>query len=161
MASTFCPNCGAKLETETNFCPLCGQLLKQINHPPYQEDKTISEMFFTAKGRLNRLRYFKRSALLIFLEIFFAIIISVTFWEPSIEDITVMGYVLFVVMIIAFTPSHYFLMIRRLHDLNKTGWLCLVTMIPAVNAPFCIYLLFAPGTVGSNQYGADPLEGKR
>lgn len=51
------------------------------------------------------------------------------------------------------------LMIRRLHDLNKTGWLCLIMLIPVINTLFGIYLLFAPGTVGYNDYGADPVEG--
>ena len=161
MADTFCSNCGAKLEEGTNFCPSCGKSFQYENLPPYQEDKTISEIFFTAKGRLNRWRYFKRSMLLIFLEIVLAIIIAVAFFDPSGEDLTPMGYILLFIMIAIFLPVHYLLAARRLHDLNKTGWLCLVMMIPAVNAPFGIYLLFAPGTVGANQYGADPLEGKR
>lgn len=161
MDTNFCPNCGVKLEDNANFCHSCGQRLNLANQPPYQEDKTITEMFFTAKGRLNRLRYFKRSTLLFFLEIVLAIIIGITFWEPLREDISPLGYVALLIIIIAFAPSQYLLMIRRLHDLNKTGWFCLLMMIPAINAPFAIYLLFAPGTVGANQYGADPLEGKR
>jgi len=39
--------------------------------------------------------------------------------------------------------------IRRMHDINKSGWFCL---IPFYN----IYLAAQPGDVGSNQYGPDP-----
>ena len=46
--------------------------------------------------------------------------------------------------------------IKRLHDLNKTGWMILLLFIPIVNIVFGLYMLFADGTVGPNQYGDDP-----
>lgn len=39
--------------------------------------------------------------------------------------------------------------IRRLHDVNKSGWFIL---IPIYN----LILLVTPGTVGPNEYGPDP-----
>ena len=45
---------------------------------------------------------------------------------------------------------------RRLHDLNQSGWLVLVYLVPLINLFFALYLLFAPGTKGSNQYGLQP-----
>ena len=53
------------------------------------------------------------------------------------------------------------LAVRRLHDLDKTGWILLINFIPYVNIIVSLYILFAPGTRGANQYGDDPLEGKR
>ncbi|TQV73934.1 DUF805 domain-containing protein [Aliikangiella marina] len=46
--------------------------------------------------------------------------------------------------------------IRRLHDLDHTGWLTLIYLIPFVNIAFGLYVLFAPGTQGANKYGARP-----
>ena len=46
--------------------------------------------------------------------------------------------------------------VKRLHDLNKTGWMILLLFIPIVNIVFGLYMLFADGTVGPNQYGDDP-----
>lgn len=46
--------------------------------------------------------------------------------------------------------------VKRLHDLNKSGWLILLFLIPIVGAIFALYVLFADGTVGPNQYGDDP-----
>lgn len=46
--------------------------------------------------------------------------------------------------------------VKRLHDLNKTGWLILLSLIPVVNFVFALYLLFADGTPGPNLYGKDP-----
>jgi uncharacterized membrane protein YhaH (DUF805 family) len=49
-----------------------------------------------------------------------------------------------------------FPIVKRLHDLNKSGWLWLLGLIPLVNVFFGIYLLFGKGTEASNDYGAPP-----
>lgn len=46
--------------------------------------------------------------------------------------------------------------VKRLHDLNKSGWLILLCCVPIVGWVFALYMLFADGTVGPNQYGEDP-----
>jgi uncharacterized membrane protein YhaH (DUF805 family) len=51
------------------------------------------------------------------------------------------------------------LMIRRLHDLNRPAWWVIATFVPFLNLVLGLYLLFARGTYGPNQYGADPIEG--
>lgn len=46
--------------------------------------------------------------------------------------------------------------VKRLHDLDKSGWLLLLCCVPIVGWIFSLYMLFADGTVGPNQYGPDP-----
>ena len=46
--------------------------------------------------------------------------------------------------------------VKRLHDVDKSGWLLLLGLIPLVNIVLGLYMLFADGTVGPNRYGADP-----
>ena len=46
--------------------------------------------------------------------------------------------------------------VKRLHDLNKSGWLILLCCVPIIGWIFALYMLFADGTVGPNPYGADP-----
>jgi len=46
--------------------------------------------------------------------------------------------------------------VRRLHDLDQTGWLLLLMFIPLVGLPMLVVLLFAPGTAGPNRYGPQP-----
>ncbi len=51
------------------------------------------------------------------------------------------------------------LMIRRLHDVNLSGWLVLLCFVPIVNILAALGLLivcFVPGTAGPNKYGPDP-----
>jgi uncharacterized membrane protein YhaH (DUF805 family) len=39
--------------------------------------------------------------------------------------------------------------IRRMHDVNKSGWYCLIPI-------YSLILACTPGTIGSNEYGSDP-----
>lgn len=43
--------------------------------------------------------------------------------------------------------------IRRLHDLNVTGWISLLLLIPVLNVILYLFLIFAPGTKGPNRFG--------
>lgn len=44
---------------------------------------------------------------------------------------------------------------RRLHDLGRSGWWSLASLVPLVNATLGLYLLFAPGQAYPNAYGPD------
>ena len=61
--------------------------------------------------------------------------------------------------IVAAVPG-VMLMIRRLHDLDRPTWWVIGGFIPLVNLAMSLYLLFAEGTRGPNQFGPDPLEGQ-
>ena len=45
---------------------------------------------------------------------------------------------------------------RRLHDLNKSGWMQLIWLIPLLGWIYMIYLLVQPGDASDNQYGSPP-----
>ncbi|MHA3048379.1 DUF805 domain-containing protein [Acinetobacter sp. ANC 4639] len=47
-------------------------------------------------------------------------------------------------------------MIRRLHDLNQSGWMSLLLLIPMLNLLFSLYLVLARGTPHANNYGVVP-----
>ncbi|UOQ72851.1 DUF805 domain-containing protein [Hymenobacter cellulosilyticus] len=46
--------------------------------------------------------------------------------------------------------------VRRLHDVNKSGWFWLIVFIPLVGAIWLLVLACTEGTQGPNQYGPDP-----
>ena len=52
--------------------------------------------------------------------------------------------------------------IKRLHDNNKSGWFLLWTLVPILGQLFGLYIFitnwFLRGTIGSNNYGKDPVE---
>ena len=57
--------------------------------------------------------------------------------------------------IVVFIPS-LAILIRRLHDINKSGWSALLFLIPIVNIVLIFVWLCKAGTTGANQYGEDP-----
>ena len=47
--------------------------------------------------------------------------------------------------------------VRRLHDIDRSGWWYLIVFIPLIGALVLIYWFVQPGTAGSNEYGDNPL----
>ena len=47
--------------------------------------------------------------------------------------------------------------VRRLHDMNMSGWHVLGMMVPLWNVYLGFKLVFVKGTLGPNYYGQDPL----
>lgn len=45
--------------------------------------------------------------------------------------------------------------VRRLHDMNKSGWWMLLAIVPLVNVVLLVFFV-QQGTVGPNRYGPDP-----
>jgi uncharacterized membrane protein YhaH (DUF805 family) len=47
--------------------------------------------------------------------------------------------------------------IRRLHDLDRSGWWILISLIPIVGGIVLIVWFCSPGIPGPNRFGPDPL----
>ena len=47
-------------------------------------------------------------------------------------------------------------MVRRLHDIDRTGWWILINLIPLIGTIVLLVFALTPGTPGSNRYGPDP-----
>jgi uncharacterized membrane protein YhaH (DUF805 family) len=46
--------------------------------------------------------------------------------------------------------------VRRLHDIDRTGWWILISLIPLIGTIVLLVFALTPGTPGSNRYGPDP-----
>ena len=46
--------------------------------------------------------------------------------------------------------------VRRLHDIDRTGWWILINLIPLIGTIVLLVFELTPGTPGSNRYGPDP-----
>jgi uncharacterized membrane protein YhaH (DUF805 family) len=49
--------------------------------------------------------------------------------------------------------------VRRLHDLDRSGWWLLLSLIPLVGGIILIVWFCSRGTIGPNRFGQDPLAG--
>jgi uncharacterized membrane protein YhaH (DUF805 family) len=52
--------------------------------------------------------------------------------------------------------QYFPLAVRRLHDLNSSGWYVLITFLP-FGQLLILWLMFRKGTPGPNKYGDEPL----
>jgi uncharacterized membrane protein YhaH (DUF805 family) len=50
-------------------------------------------------------------------------------------------------------------LVRRLHDIGKSGWMYFVGLIPLVGGIWLLVLLCTDSQVGDNEYGANPKTG--
>src|SRR5262249_55622094 len=50
--------------------------------------------------------------------------------------------------------------VRRLHDLDKSGWFVLLAFVPLVGSIILLIWFCMRGTAGSNRFGHDPLKPK-
>lgn len=103
-------------------------------------------------GRVGRIQYFKVIAISALVS---SVASVLTLDMKSGEGFALAG----VAFIFLMLPAAYISLAagsKRCHDLGKSGWLQLLSIIPGVNLIFGLYLLFAKGSPQSNQYG-EPL----
>lgn len=50
-----------------------------------------------------------------------------------------------------------FVGVRRLHDVDRSGWWLLIALIPLIGFLVLLYWFVTKGTDGENRFGADPL----
>ena len=65
------------------------------------------------------------------------------------------GLITILFMLAVFLPN-LAVGVRRLHDLDKSGWMILIGLIPLFGALYLLFLFTQPGTVGPNRFGPDP-----
>lgn len=123
---------------------------------PLGTDLGLVQMFLRYDGRLNRKPYIFRGLALFAVIVIASLIFSGIGVAMKSNAIAMLGSV---VSLIAIVPS-ITLAIRRLHDLDRPTWWLVGMIIPVANFVLGLFLVFAKGTTGPNQYGPDPLEGQ-
>lgn len=58
---------------------------------------------------------------------------------------------------LALIPPAFSICVRRLHDLDKSGWQYFIVMIPLLGTLMMFVWFCTKGTDGNNKYGEDPL----
>lgn len=112
---------------------------------------------FDAAVRIGRVRYVARSVLAT-LAVYVVMGVGVGIGAVTGSDAGA-NIVTGVFMLIAIVASLYLsfvFAIQRLHDLNKSGWLSILMIVPLINLILILFLWFAPGTKGANDFGLPP-----
>ena len=104
-------------------------------------------LLFSPRGRINRLKYI-------------ALTLPSVVLGAALEQASRVAGIDAPMFLIVGVLSYVALCaaIKRFHDLDKSGYLVLLGLIPLVNL-YLLILLFDRGTLGPNRFGSDPLEG--
>lgn len=110
------------------------------------QDIDFAYLFSSAEGRINRQRWWIGVGILIAVGFVSTILFGNTGLVPIVIGI---------LMLLAGIMLH----IKRCHDRDKSGWWCLLLLIPVVGTIWAIIDLgVLAGTLGENRFGPDPLE---
>lgn len=177
-----CPNCGAPVTFGFKFCNYCRMQLnwptqqQSLTRPPYQQpqgnhliqqqgysDSTPQESkwyFLKANGRFSRSQFafFYFIPILITLVLYGLISIgvsslrdpagykSVISWISIVAGLLIWPWLLLQIYIVIVAG------IRRLHDLNWSGWWILFAFVPIANMGLLLIQLFSPGKTDGNRW---------
>ena len=147
-----CPNCGSPYGTGVRYCQECGapsdgasclckhcgcelrRTLKDGSLPvaSFKEAvKVCFKKYFSGRGRANRVEYWMW---------WLFVLIATAF--------IVVGWIMLPILIIPTLSAT----VRRLHDVDKSGWWMVLGIIPIANL-YLIYTLTRKGSEGDNRYG--------
>ncbi|WNY26812.1 DUF805 domain-containing protein [Methanolapillus ohkumae] len=119
------------------------------------ENNSIMSKYLTFDGRLNRLPYFLRYIGFIFAICVCAFFTTIAETTRSTTFGAIVG-LFYIFVIITGLIIMLFSAIRRLHDLNMSGWWLLIRIIPIIGFVFDLLMFIIDGNTGPNKYGEDP-----
>ncbi|MDR2100894.1 MAG: DUF805 domain-containing protein [Campylobacteraceae bacterium] len=110
----------------------------------------IKNHYFDFNGRARRSAYW----FFVLSNIIVSIAISIV---DAIIFVNIIGFALLGLLYnLAIILPSLGLAVRRLHDIGKSGWWVLITLIPIVGIIWFIILAATDSERGENQYGANP-----
>lgn len=111
--------------------------------------------FFNFRDRASRSEYW-------YFQLIFTIIsIPLFIYEDSSNDAhLIYSGVSGILVLILFIPA-ISVSVRRLHDINKSGWFVLISVIPFIGWIILAVMLIDKGTLGKNKFGKYPLKLKK
>ena len=180
-AEMSCPKCGAQ-QPKAVECTACGIVIEKylarqallkdsqaetatttplaIDSSPYATPQApVGESLeeygelnvFSIEGRIGRLRYLAWSLVLMLACIPVFAVAAIGFGMSDILGAILVGVAAIGMLVVAVQIG-----VQRLHDLNWSGWLFLLTLIPIVGSVMNLLMLVVPGTTGANGFGPPP-----
>lgn len=126
----------------------------------FADGETYQPKMTSSSGRIGRLRYIGYTMALYLLVslaggILLAVIVAMFGASPLLADIFA-GLISLGALAFGLIQAK-----RRFQDLNRSGKLMWLMLLPIVNFVVGLYLIFAPGSEGINDYGPAPAKNSR
>jgi len=117
----------------------------------YASITTCFSKYVTFRGRAQRSEYWWFVLFVFLLNIVATVLDIVLFGSPE-----GMGLLSAVVALATLLPS-ISVAVRRLHDIDRTGWWWWIIFVPLIGLIVLIVFFVTKGTEGDNRFGPDPL----
>ena len=128
----------------------------QISHRQDKGMVLLKNGFWSFKGRARRKEYWSTVLILVVIALLFCVVPVVCFVSGLVESALVFAIVIYIVTFVAKLPVS----VRRLHDVNLSGFWLLLNIVPYVGQvlPIAEFVILGclDGTSGYNTYGPDP-----
>jgi len=148
----YCTECGSKIYAGAKFCAVCGAQVHGLGGKSLKENdmrESYIKKMFCYEGRVNRQKYILN---VLPTGILNYMLMKMMEYIDSLPLLIISLLISLLLMIYVFMFA-----IRRCHDIDRSGWYCLLSFVPVVNFVWGIYLMCKKGTDGVNKYGDDPL----
>ena len=107
--------------------------------------KVVRDNYANFNGRASRQEYW----MFFLFNIIFAIVVG------FVDGFLGLGFLYLLYSVAVLIPS-LAVGVRRLHDVNKSGWWLFISLIPIIGAIWLLILLCTDSNPGENNYGPSP-----
>jgi uncharacterized membrane protein YhaH (DUF805 family) len=149
----YCHGCGAAVHSTAPTCPHCGapQHPARTVRPNASFGDSVTLCFrrytqFTGRSPRAEYWYFVLFLVLVYLA---AVILDAALFDGA--------AVFYTIASLGLLLPGLAVAIRRLHDLDRSGWWVCLSLIPLIGSIILLVWFVSPGTPGPNQFGPDPL----
>ena len=114
----------------------------------------VLKKYAVFSGRARRTEFWMFFLFSAIISIFLAVIDEFMGWkvEMSGDNLGFLSTLYYIAVII----PYFAVIIRRLHDTERSGWWFLIAFIPIVGVIILLVFLILDGTKGENRFGPDP-----
>ena len=113
--------------------------------------ETLTKNYANFSGRARRKEYWGFQLIAFLISIVLMFIDSAAFGAEMGQ-----GGILGGIFSLATLVPSFGVLVRRLHDVGKSGWFFFIILIPVVGAIWLLVLLFTDGKSESNKWGPNP-----
>lgn len=178
QAQLTCSNCGTPLEPNTLFCSNCGTPVNntpttpeavrtpppQKTHPIYNWDPfelneldtltfVLTKKYAEFQGRASRSEFFRYNLMISLCLTIIPIIMGIIKLVSNNIMTAIVLYILLGIIELTLMLPGLAITVRRLHDINKSGWFFLINFIPIVGPIWFLILMLTKGDADTNNYG--------
>ena len=146
-------------ESESSNNPIIEKSENVIGINFFDSIKICFKKYFVIEGRASRSEYWYWVLFVIILDLFVDYLDATIAGVPWLEYEKLYGPLGIIITVITFLPG-LAVAVRRLHDVNKSGWWLLISFTVIGLIPLLIWTI-SKGSFGKNQFGEYPLKFKK